>query len=102
VEPHSDIPATNTSKSVTVEGRDLILVDCGGELFAYENNCPHASETLDPMGGSLSSEDGQLIRCQRHGAEFLAATGECVSGPCLGERLTPVAVIGVAGEVYLG
>lgn len=97
----SDSPATNASQSVTVEGRDLILVHCDGQLLAYENLCPHANETLDPMGGSIRSEDGQLLRCQRHGAEFLAATGECVSGPCLGESLTPVAVIAVGDEVYL-
>jgi nitrite reductase/ring-hydroxylating ferredoxin subunit len=97
----SQIPATNTSRSVTVDGRNLILADSGGQLFAYDNLCPHASETLDPMGGSVSSDDGQLLRCQRHGAEFLVTTGECVSGPCLGEQLTPVAVIAVDGTVYL-
>jgi nitrite reductase/ring-hydroxylating ferredoxin subunit len=91
----------NSTRSVTVEGRALILVDRGGELYAYENNCPHANETLDPMGGSISSHDGLLLRCQRHAAEFLADTGECVSGPCLGESLTAVAVLAVGGDIYL-
>jgi nitrite reductase/ring-hydroxylating ferredoxin subunit len=53
------------------------------------------------MGGSLSGADGELIRCQRHGAEFLAASGECVSGPCLGEQLTPVAFTAVGTDIYL-
>lgn len=91
----------NSSRSVTLEGRDLIIVNRADELFLYENNCPHANETLDPMGGSVSDADGELIRCQRHGAEFLAATGECVSGPCLGEHLTPVAFTAVGPDIYL-
>jgi len=91
----------NSTRSVTVDGRALILVDRGGELYAYENNCPHANETLDPMGGSISSDDGVLLRCQRHAAEFLADSGECVSGPCLGESLTPVAILVVDNQIYL-
>jgi len=91
----------NSSRSVTLEGRDLLLVNRGGELFLYENNCPHANETLDPMGGSLSDASGDLIRCQRHGAEFLARTGECVAGPCLGEHLTAVAFTAVGTAIYL-
>ncbi|MEE4276997.1 MAG: Rieske 2Fe-2S domain-containing protein [Halieaceae bacterium] len=91
----------NTSASVTVDGIPLIIADHNGRLFAYENLCPHANETLDPQGGSLSSADGALLRCQRHAAEFLSTTGECVSGPCLGERLRPVAIVIVDREVYL-
>jgi nitrite reductase/ring-hydroxylating ferredoxin subunit len=99
--PESQLPDENASRSVTVDGRPLILAVHGGQLFAYDNNCPHANETLDPMGGSVSEAGGSLLRCQRHGAEFLAATGECVAGPCLGERLNPVAIIAVDGKVYL-
>jgi len=93
--------ADNSTQSVTLDGRALLLVNRGGELFLYENNCPHASETLDPMGGSLSDASGDLIHCQRHGAEFLAASGECVSGPCLGEQLTAVAFTLVESDIYL-
>ena len=92
---------TNTSKSVTVEGRNRILVDRGGELFLYENNCPHAQETLDPLGGNLSDEGGELFHCQRHGAEFIASTGECVAGPCMGEHLTVVPFTAVEDAIYL-
>ena len=93
--------ATNTSVSVTIDGRDLILADRGGTVHAYDNACPHTGETLDPMGGSVSEAGGALLRCQRHAAEFDAATGVCVGGPCIGERLTPVAITMVGGDVYL-
>jgi nitrite reductase/ring-hydroxylating ferredoxin subunit len=91
----------NSSCSVTLEGRSFILVNRHGEVFLYENNCPHANESLDPMGGSLSDASGELIRCQRHGAEFLASTGECVAGPCLGEQLQPVAFTAAGDQIYL-
>jgi len=97
----SGLPGEDTSCSVTVEGRPLILARHGGAYYAYDNNCPHANETLDPMGGSVSDAQGSLLRCQRHGAEFLVESGECVAGPCQGETLTPVPIIVVDGQVYL-
>jgi len=93
--------ANNTSASVTIDGRDLILVDRDGAVYAYDNACPHTGETLDPMGGSVSAAGGALLRCQRHAAEFDATTGECVGGPCIGEHLTPVAVTVVDAEIYI-
>ena len=92
------LPA-NTSRSVTLEGRDLIIASSGGALYLYENRCPHTGESLDPLGGSVS--DGSLLRCQRHGAEFLTGTGECVAGPCQGEQLAAVAFTAVDDEIYL-
>lgn len=100
----TDSPAAlpdNTTRTLSIDGRALILVKHQGNLYLYENNCPHASETLDPMGGSLSNDTGDLVRCQRHGAEFLATSGECVGGPCLGEALTAVAFTPVGDEIYL-
>lgn len=101
-DPAAPLPlANNSSRSVTLEGRHLLLVNVDGELFLYENNCPHAQDTLDPMGGSVSDASGQLIHCQRHNAEFLATTGECVAGPCMGESLAPVAFTAVEDQIYL-
>lgn len=93
--------ASNTSASVTIDGRDLILADRNGTVYAYENACPHTGETLDPMGGSVSEAGGALLRCQRHAAQFDVANGECVGGPCIGERLASVAVTVVDGAIYL-
>lgn len=95
------LPDDDCSRSVTLEGRDLIIARHRGQLYLYENSCPHTRESLDPMGGSLSVADGSLLRCQRHGAEFLSTTGECVAGPCIGERLAPVAFTAVDTMIYL-
>ncbi len=91
----------NNTASIRVDRLFLLIFRRGEELFIYENKCPHVLDTLDPHGGSLVSSDGLLISCQRHGAEFLSHTGECVSGPCLGENLNSVAFTLSNGDIYL-
>jgi nitrite reductase/ring-hydroxylating ferredoxin subunit len=93
--------AANSSCSVTVEGRPLLLVRHGDTLKLYENRCPHTGQTLDPLGRSVVEAQGALITCERHGAQFLSSSGECVAGPCLGESLTSVPFTAVGGEIYL-
>ncbi|WP_410723984.1 hypothetical protein [Burkholderia sp. SIMBA_024] len=39
--------------------------------------------------------------CAAHGAAFELEHGDCVSGPCRGDRLRQVPVAVVAGEVRL-
>ncbi|MFT4520284.1 MAG: nitrite reductase/ring-hydroxylating ferredoxin subunit [Halioglobus sp.] len=95
-----DIPDNSTS-SVDCDGRLLLVVKRAGEVFIYDNRCPHTGDTLDPMGGSVASDDGLLIKCQRHAAEFISDTGECVAGPCQGEHLEPVAFTLSGDDVYL-
>jgi nitrite reductase/ring-hydroxylating ferredoxin subunit len=89
------------SYGVTVNGRQLLVVNVQGDFFVFENRCPHTQETLDPMGGSVASDDGLLLQCQRHAAQFIAKTGECVGGPCLGEQLEPVAFTQAPEALYL-
>lgn len=91
----------NASRSVSLEGRTLLLVRRNDDYYLYENLCPHTGETLDPMGDSVLDEGGQLIVCQRHGAQFVVESGECVGGPCIGECLIPVAFTRVDDALYL-
>jgi nitrite reductase/ring-hydroxylating ferredoxin subunit len=93
--------ADGDSCSVTVEGRELLLLRAGGELRLFENRCPHTGESLDPLAKSVVEPGGLLITCQRHAAQFLAHSGECVAGPCLGEYLVPVAFTCAGGQLYL-
>ena len=95
-----DFPDNSTS-SLNIDSREILVARQSGELFIYENNCPHTRETLDPMGGSVATNGGLLIQCQRHAAEFIAATGECVSGPCQGEALTAIAYTLSNDDIYL-
>lgn len=93
--------ADNSSHGLQVDYMQLLVVRRAGRLFLYENKCPHTQETLDPMGGSITSGDGLLLQCQRHAAAFVSETGECVAGPCMGENLNPVAFTLSNGDIYL-
>jgi nitrite reductase/ring-hydroxylating ferredoxin subunit len=95
-----DFPDNNT-RSIASGQLSLLVVRRAGKLFIYENRCPHTRESLDPLGGSLASGDGLLFQCQRHAAQFIADTGECVAGPCQGERLRALAFTLSGGDIYL-
>lgn len=61
-------------------------------LFAYRNLCPHLGITLNWLPGQFMDSDHCFIHCANHGALFTPEAGDCIAGPCQGERLTPVAV----------
>ncbi|MGF7190930.1 nitrite reductase/ring-hydroxylating ferredoxin subunit [Robbsia andropogonis] len=71
-------------------GHDTVLVvRRGDKVFAYLDACPHYGNT--PMAwrkDAYLNSDGTRIVCFAHGAQFDIATGECLVGPCLGQRLT--------------
>ncbi|MFL6591484.1 MAG: Rieske (2Fe-2S) protein [Luteimonas sp.] len=70
----------------------LILHRDGDQVRAWLNVCPHAGRRLDWAPGKfLTSRDGLLV-CAVHGASFELHAGECVAGPCRGERLRAVPV----------
>ncbi len=68
----------------------LFAVRQGDAVFVYVNACPHLGVSLDWTPDRFLSADGRLIVCATHGAEFRIADGECLRGPCFGERLEPV------------
>ncbi|WP_116366262.1 Rieske (2Fe-2S) protein [Parahaliea mediterranea] len=98
---HIDDFDDNSSASLQVDHLELLAVKKDGELFLYENRCPHANTELDPMGGSVATDRGMLLVCQHHGAEFLSHSGECVAGPCLGESLRAIPFTLSNGDIYL-
>ena len=79
----------------------LILHRDGAVVRAWLNICPHAGRRLDWSPGEfLKSRDGLLV-CAVHGASFELQGGECVAGPCRGDRLHPVGVEVRDGRVFL-
>lgn len=58
-----------------------------GQVRVYRNSCPHLDVRLEYRKDRFLSADGQRIVCYAHGAQFLPDTGECIYGPCLGQRL---------------
>ena len=82
-----------SSASGDPRGLDILIVRSGNRAFAYVNSCPHARSPLDWTPDRFMSRDGRHIQCATHGALFEIETGRCVSGPCIGQHLTPVPVI---------
>lgn len=68
----------------------LLAVRQGGRVHVYRNACPHIGTPLDWTPDRFLSVDRRHLICATHGAKFTIDTGECVSGPCRGDRLQPV------------
>ena len=99
----ADIPdgnAIEVEALVNGEVESLMIYRQGGEARAYFNVCPHAGRRLDYVPGKFLVRAGQII-CAAHGATFAAVSGDCVAGPCRGDRLRAVAVTVTDGFVHL-
>jgi nitrite reductase/ring-hydroxylating ferredoxin subunit len=79
----------------------LVAVRQGDHVYVYENACPHIGTPLDWTPDRFLSVDGRHLICATHGAEFTIDTGACISGPCRGDRLTPVPVVIRDGSIYV-
>jgi nitrite reductase/ring-hydroxylating ferredoxin subunit len=71
----------------------------GEAARGFVDSCPHAGWPLAPLDDRYLTRDGRHILCAGHGALF-RLTGECVSGPCAGERLAPWPVAVRDGAVW--
>jgi len=79
----------------------LVLYRDGDSVRGWLNICPHAGRRLDWAPGQfLKSKGGDLV-CAAHGASFSLNDGECVAGPCKGDRLRAVALQVRDGQVFL-
>jgi nitrite reductase/ring-hydroxylating ferredoxin subunit len=75
-------------------GPPIFLVRRDGVVHAYRDACPHYEDgtRMAWRRDEYLNGDGTHIACASHGALFEIATGLCVLGPCLGQRLEPVVV----------
>jgi 3-phenylpropionate/trans-cinnamate dioxygenase ferredoxin subunit len=74
----NDIPE-GTMKAVSIQDKELIVVNFGGNYYAINRRCTH-------MGADLSKGklEGKIVTCPRHGSRFDVTTGESISGPRIG------------------
>ena len=79
----------------------LFAVRQGSEIHVYVNSCPHIGTPLDWARDRFLSVDGSRIVCATHGAEFRISDGECLRGPCLGDRLERVMIQIKDGIIYV-
>jgi len=71
-----------------------------GQPRAYLNRCLHVPVEMDWQPGEFLDADRRFIICSIHGATYDPADGRCAGGPCGRGRLTPVAVVEQAGQLY--
>lgn len=71
----SEIPSFG-KKVVSVAGREILLINIKGKVFAVENECPHQGS---PMNAAVVKEDS--ISCPRHGYRFTLEDGRCADHP---------------------
>lgn len=64
------------------------IVRQGASISAYVDSCPHAGAPLARELDDYLTPDGELIACWLHGAVFRIDDGECLGGPCMGQKLS--------------
>ncbi|MBD8893338.1 Rieske (2Fe-2S) protein [Roseibium litorale] len=77
----------------------IVIVRWGRQAFGYVNRCPHNGVNLDWERNQFLDAYGTRLMCGKHGALFDIGTGECVDGPCRGERLETIDVRVIEGEI---
>ncbi len=68
----------------------LLAVKKSGKIFIYRNVCPHVGTRLEWQEHQFLDYDRQFIHCANHGALFEISTGQCIAGPCNGDKLEPI------------
>lgn len=97
----SDPGSFGFSIELAGERVDGFVVRRDGEFFAYRNSCPHTGSPLDWVDHQFLDIEGTLIQCAVHDARFLIETGECVFGPCPGQRLESLPIRFDGESIYL-
>ncbi|CAE7849315.1 acsA, partial [Symbiodinium necroappetens] len=78
--------------------RELVVLRQGRAVYGYLNACPHLGVPLEMRPDRFMNARGSHVICRTHGALFRPHDGYCVSGPCVGQALTPIAVALDAAE----
>ena len=86
----------------TMTGDTIFITQRDGAFYAYQNVCPHLQTELEFLENQFLDQDGEYIQCSTHGALFEVETGECISGPCLGDKLAKVNIsVHSDGGIYI-
>ena len=91
----------NQAKGFRAKGGPILVIKSRQGLKAFRDECPHLGVDLAWNPDAFMDADGEYIQCATHGALFEPTTGECVFGPCIGDRLKPVAVEVRDGAVWI-
>ncbi len=77
-------------KQIKVVGKQILLANVGGEIFAINDICTHEECSL-----STGYLDGSTVYCPCHGSQFDVTTGAVTSPPAsFAEPIYPVKIEG--------
>ena len=86
----------------TKTGRILINNDNKNKSTKNETINSILAEPRSFLENQFLDGDQEFIQCSTHGALFVVETGECISGPCLGQSLQKVDInVHSDGGIYL-
>ncbi len=71
-----------------------------GKVLGFLNQCRHVPAELDWVPGQFFDDSGLYLVCATHGALYEPHSGYCLSGPCKGKSLYPIAVEEREGQVF--
>lgn len=63
-------------KAVEVQGKEIVLCNYDGTIYAVDRRCGHMNAPLD-----FGTLEGYILTCPMHNAQFDITTGEALSGP---------------------
>jgi len=90
---HNDDLPENKTRSFSVESQqgkiDLFVVKIDNKVYGYKK-----------PDEFLSIEETH-IQCATHGALFTMETGDCIAGPCSGDKLSSLNIEQRDNEVWL-
>ena len=89
------------SRGFAVAELKLLVVRREGQVYAYQNRCPHRGIPLEWQPDQFLDHSNSLIQCATHGALFLIESGECVAGPCSGQSLKALSCRKDADGIWL-
>lgn len=81
----------------------FFVVRKGAEFFAYTDVCPHYGDTTLPWKRhQYLDSSAQYIVCAAHGALFEIGSGDCIQGPCMGQKLQKIPVeVSSTNEIWI-
>ena len=107
-----DVPE-GRMKAFAAEGREFVIFNLDGELYAYRDQCPHQGAPISCgliTGAMLPAEpgeepeyglEGRVVACPRHRWKFSIETGETIYGADR-RKLPSVPVRTEGGQILIG
>ena len=86
----------NQIKQVSIDGKDIVVINIDGSYFAINDTCTHA-------GGSLSEGkvEGSIITCDWHGAQFDCKSGKLIKFPAKINDLESYSVVIESDTIFV-